>query len=436
MNFCKKIFSKNEQSAHKSILLLFVLHSLIMLFIIIAIILKGYDYTSYVLSDDGYFEMAKKIAHGNFIKSGSLPPLLPLLLSPIHFFPEFLHPFLRMIFSQFFVYLLFFTMYKLTKKYINCKQFLVGGILLIINPTFIQWTFKLTPDLYLSVFLGFFIFFIQKHFTNRKKRHLLIALLSFAMGIFVRPSFVFIPIFLVLFSLFYFKSRNKVIVSNILLLFTIVFYFSYSTFISFNKIGQVNLNPNAGRENVMINNFVLTQIILETKEFHKGTIDNYDINSNNNNDFMDGDEYLKDRRKTEIEKYWRSHPNGNTLHQVYLYSIENPKVLIAKILLGPIFFFSLSSREILSYFLLFISLLYFIMSIYGIKIIFERLKKDSNTVVYFLILFGYFFLHWVTHSYSRYSFVIIPFLFIWAGIPLEKFLTKIISKIQRKYCHK
>ena len=77
----------------------------------------------------------------------------------------------------------------------------------------------------------------------------------------------------------------------------------------------------------------------------------------------------------------------------------------------------------MSYILLVISMIYFIVSYKGLKKIYPE-QNIKELLIILIIILGYFTLHWLTHAYSRYSLPVLPFLFIWGGVYLEKLLFK------------
>jgi hypothetical protein len=273
----------------------------------------------------------------------------------------------------------------------------------------------------------FLLFYLKFNAKNRIK-HILYAFLFFSLGLLTRPSFLFIPITLLLGCVLFNRSRKLLFTNIALLVFTIIVFGVNNYYLQKSK-EEVNIvNIDTGRSVVINQSLILTEIILETKQFHKGTIDSYKIANNKYALYNKGKgvDYLYFRMQKSEDEYNSMYPDGNLLHYFFTYFKEKPQiVLLNKLIFSPIFFFALSSREIVSYILLITTVIYTILTILGFKLNKKDAFKDKRLILYFLILLGYFLLHWATHSYSRYSLAVIPFLFIWAGIPIERVLKSI-----------
>ncbi len=404
-----------ERKRSYSVAALFLLHSGMMISAVAALILFGADYSDYLLRGDGYFKLAGEFAVGNFFASRSVSPLYPLLLSPIHFLPEVLHPFARLALTQAFVLGILFILSEITKNRLRNVQYLVGGILIIFNPVFLQWTLRMSPDLLLTFLLGAFIYYLIKYYQDSLLKHAVLVLIFFNLSLFVRPSFVLIPGFLVLISFFNLKDKRMVLLIIILFITTVGSYVVNSVYVNYSRSETAEFSPDANRSRLFIHNLILNEVMLETMQFHKGTIDHYNINYDRDI-FTNGASYFENREFAYVRNYNRENPDGSTAHMLLLYAKENPNVVMAKYLFGPVHFFNLSSREWMSYLLLFYHSICFMLLFFSMKHLLNSAAAKNYFLFIFTILFGYFFLHWLTHSYSRYAVVIIPYLFIWVGI--------------------
>ncbi|MCJ7448897.1 MAG: hypothetical protein MUO72_14520 [Bacteroidales bacterium] len=178
----------------------------------------------------------------------------------------------------------------------------------------------------------------------------------------------------------------------------------------------------------------MTETILETGQFHKGTIDQYRFNDSQSlgNDFQKGVEHIDAKISEFTVDYKKTYPDRHFSHMIFYYVKEHPGVFLAKIFLCPVFFFALSSREIVSYLLLIITSIYLILTWKGIKSILLKEKDKQFFLIILSVLFGYFLLHWMTHAYSRYSLVILPYLYIWTGPQVVNLIMKIKNKFRIK----
>jgi len=411
-------------SRRRVVITAFLIHSAIMLLIIIGLIFLGKDYSYYLLIDDGYYNLSESFVKGNFFENNVLGFGLPLIYMPIHLFPEYLHPFIRLIISQGAVFFILNFLSKITENKLSNKQLLFGAILVVINPVFVQWSFKTSVDLYLTLMMAGFLYYLFKYNEKFKTKYFLLSLLFFGYSIFLRPSFILIPAGLIFISLVVLRSKSKVKVSSILFLFTLICFYLNSLYIGYNGTQQKDLNSEMGRDRLFPFSYAITEIIIETRQYHKGTIDDYNIKDKkySNIEFETGKEYLKFRANKNIKAFNDKYPNGNMLDQMWFFAITKPRVFFARIFLGPIFYFSLSSRELYSYILLIITIIYFFINIKSLRCLAKRKENKEFFIILFTILFSYFLFHWATHSFSRYSLVVLPFIYIWGGIYIEKML--------------
>jgi len=172
----------------------------------------------------------------------------------------------------------------------------------------------------------------------------------------------------------------------------------------------------------VLHSLILTETILKSGNFHKGTIDKYNISGRQENV-----EYLYERANEFNQYYKKNYPKGNSIHKLLIYCYKNPGICLVKFLLSPIYFFCLASREVMSYILLLLLAIYLFLTIGGLK----KMINNNNIKIILIILFGYFLLHWLTHSYSRYSLVILPFLFVYSGKYLNIVSLQLMNKIKK-----
>lgn len=412
------------------VLYVFGFYLLLMYLLLTFLIVKGHDYRDYLLRDDGYYSIAGNFAKGIFNSGSVIGPGLPLIYTPIHFFNESWHPFVRLLISQLAVLMILFIVSKLTEKYLNNVQLFLGLIMIIIHPVFIQWTFRTSVDLFLSVFLGIFLLYFLKYLDSDKVLHIIISFSAFVYGIFLRPSFIFIPLILILTSIILLRKKRIAVISIILFVISVIGYLTNNLYLQSN-VGSQELKLESGRSITVIYSFILTETILETGQFHKGTIDNYHIQYSNEDlkEWDKGVDYLDFKVSGFVKEYRTKYPDRSFMHMIWHYVKEHPGVAFAKVLFGPAYFFALSSRELLSYVLLMFFIIYSILVLLSLKQILQNNGNVEYFIIFFSVLFGYFLLHWVTHAYSRYSLVVLPYLFIWTGPQIAYVLS-----LKKPYC--
>jgi len=291
----------------------FTIYLLITYILLAFLILSGLDYKDYILRDDGYYFMAKNFGKGIFNSGSVIGPGLPFIYAPIHFFNENLHPFIRLSISHIAVLIILFTVSKLTITYLNDRQLFWGLLMVIIHPVFIQWTFRTSVDLYLSLFLGVFILYLIKYIDKGRIINLFFSFLAYSYAIFIRPSFICIPLVLLLSSLVILKSRKIILISFALLITTGVCFYANNIYLLKNS-GSKKITADSGRSFVILQSFVLTETILKTKQFHKGDVDNYNVE-----DSLSGARYIYKNVNEYIANYNNKYPNGSPVHMVLKY---------------------------------------------------------------------------------------------------------------------
>lgn len=406
-------FFKKRQSV---VFAVFLIHSFFVFGFVILLIVTGKDYADYLLRDDGYYRIAASFLKGNFC--AGYGPGLPLIFSPVHLFPEVFHPFVRILISQMAVFFILYFLSRITNDILTNRQFFWGALLVVIHPAFLHWSIRTSIDLYLAVMFSGFILYFLRYFEHRKVSYFLIAMLFFGSGIFTRPSFILIPIILLLLTLFLKKFRVLILPVIVLMFFSFVAFYINNLYIQHCRKGTLELTADTGRSVVIFQGFMLTETILKTKQFHKGSVDKYDLENSETLGVNDGNEFMK-KYKAE-----------STFSFIKEYFRDKPGFFIAKFLLAPVFYFSLSSRESESYLLLFVTILFLIISVSGFRRIYAQSFRKKDLILIFIIILGYAGLHWLTHSYSRYSLPVIPFLYVWSGVIVDKWLNRI--KIKQK----
>jgi hypothetical protein len=423
----------NIISRKKAVIISFTIHTLVMIIILLTLVVFNVDYSWHLLKDDGYYSTAGRYIQGDFSPYGNvIGPGLPAIYMVIYLFPEILHPFIRLLISQMFIFIILYTLSKITVNKLSNKQYLLGSLLIVLNPIFIHYTFRSIPDTYLAGLLGIFILAYLRFYERNRIISLMVATISLSIGIFIRPSFILIPFVILLYSLIYKRNIISIATSTILILVALLSLFLNNVYIekgkALNRYESVEDSVSirdVNRYDVVILNFILTETIINTGRFHKGTVDNYGDTVSGG-----GVDYLYERVDKFINEYYDNYPEGSAIGMVLYYAKENPLVTIMKIILSPIFFFSLSSREIMSYSYLLISIVYLLFAIRGSKaIIIREIKNKNHIMIILYIIFGYILLHIITHGYSRYSIAVLPYLYIWVGVSFQSIIWDKVENI-------
>lgn len=408
---------------NKTIFLLLVIHAIVILLILTGLILTGIDYKELILRDDGYYNIAKNFVHGDsslFHKFRE--PLLPLIFSILFIFPDSLHPFIRLLITLIFSLGVIIITYKITKDYLKIKQFFWGSLLFILNPVYIHWTFKSAPEIYLCFLLGLFIYNILRYIKTKKIGYILCALLSFFLSFFIKPVFLFIPILMFIFGLIFIKSKKIIIVSIICLILGFVGYKTQDRITKINyglNIPKIERKYDYVHKVFLISQSYWTDYVVKTKQLRFSFINKYTI-------AYKDDKSLEEYTKGWIDDFYKKYPDKGLIFMNLYFIYKEPLLVLQKLILSPFFYFSMSSRTYETFIKLFVSIVSLILSIIGIKKIFNVIKWQGRKEILLIlsIVLGYIILHLVSGCHNRYSLPVLPYLYVWGGVTFLRFKSK------------
>lgn len=417
------------------IISIILIHMLIILSILLYLVLSGKDYQYLLLIDDGYYDLGKAFTNGEQISNRFLGPVLPLIYSVLFIFPYSLHPFLRLMISFIFSIGVIIILYQISKKYISEKQFFWGSLLFILNPIYNHWIVKSVPEIFLAFFLGVFIFTFVNYYITKQIKFIIIALFIFSMSVYLKPSFLVIPFVLIIISLFL-KSKRIIIASLLLIILSTSNYIVFNKFTSYKYDNEIAKSDRRiyGVGSLIYDSF-WTDYVLKTKQFHKGTIKKYNAPKGKNNKYPFGgsiDDIENQTSKKWIKNFFSKYPNSNYLFMNLYFVYSKPLLVLQKILLSPLFYFSMSPTLKETLLSLIISFFSIFLSFLGLKTILKNSRVKYEILLILSIIFGYILLHLLTHAYSRYSLPVLPYLYIWGGIAILRIKEKVFPKLQNK----
>lgn len=406
---------------NKYIIALSLVHIFIMLIMLFAVMFSGRDYIKLLLYGENYYNPAKSFVNGSTLLHKTRGPILPLIYSILFFFPQSMHPFLRLLISSTFSFGVIIILFKITKDYISEKQFFIGSLIFILNPGYNHWTFKSAPEIYLGFFLGLFILTFIKYYKSGARKYLIYSILIFILSIFLKPTFLFIPFLLLLTSIFIIKSKRIFIISLVLIIL------SLGGYITFDRITEPKYDPridnagswicgkNYGKTYLIMNSFWVDYVI-KTKRFgalYKEWMEIYDG-------------WLKNFDKW-MKTFYKKYPNSNYLFMNLYFIYDKPLLFLQKLLVNPLFYFSMSGRPLETFIKLLVNIISLILSISGLKTILKNSKTKNEIILIVSIIAGYAMLHFITHATDRLSLPILPYLYVWGGISCLKFKKKVLN---------
>ena len=395
----------------KYLLTLILIFTLINLGLLATVVILGMDYRELLLMDDGYYEMAGNIVKGKF-QSDFYGFGYPLILTVLYLFPKFLHPFLRLFISMLFTLGTILFVFKIFENYFEIKEIFWGCVAFIVNPLYVHWMFKSRVDAPLVLLLGLIIFCSQRYFSQKKIQYIVSASFFLAISVFTKPVFMLLPFFVVFLSLFL-KSKRVFILGITLMLFSMM------SFLATKRL----IHTSGGREYYEVYSIVgsafYVDAIIRDQDFRTQYMYIKDENGNSirNPHLVPGDEWIAD--------YEKKYKNRNAILMSLRLAYEKPGMVIQQLIVNPFLAFSLSSTEVETFFHLIINSCLLILAINGIARI-----KDKSDILYthLAMVLSVYALLILVHSRGPYFIPIIPYLFTFAGKPLNHLVQRLKGK--------
>ena len=426
MDSKRSISESRMRSRREYFTTLILMHFLVIMTMLLVVIMSGADYRELLLVDDGYYNIAEGFVRGETLLHKFRGPVIPLIYSILFVFPTSAHPFVRLLISLIFSVGTMTVLFEIVKRYLSERAFFLGSAIFLLNPVYNHWVLKSSPEIYLAFFLGLFILNVVYYFETSKIRYLLYACLIFSISFFVKPVFLFIPIFM-FFAAILIKSRRFVVVSLFLLILGTCAYGVQD------GITKVKYNPSVKRlerkydyihKTLLIADTYWVDYVLRTKQFSKSTILGYGV------PYRDG-KSLSQYSIDWVKDFYKKYPKGSLVFMNLYFVYREPILVIQKLLISPFFYFAMSAREEETFVKLFFSIVSITLSIIGLRRIYRSSENKNEIKLIVSILLGFVALHLVTHTMNRYSLPILPYLYVWGGIPLL-WLMSLLSRMSHR----
>ena len=381
----------------KIVLKVFFIQTLIVfsVFFIMKIIFKVDNYK--FIEDDGYLLIAREFFKGNCSLSGKiLGPVLPFLFAIIYIFPDFLLPVTRILIAQIFTLgNLFIAFLIFSKLYlhlgVNKNKYLFYGLLLFaVNPLYLYFTLKSTPEIYVTFFLLGTIYITYLFIKNYEIKYLLLCILFYGVSIFLKPALIMIPLILLIYYLF--KKRIKLsLLFLVILLMNTVFFYSFIKYEEF-KSDEINISYGNIDYAYITYTYLVKNIVLN------GNISTGTKNTENN---IEGQNHSYS--KIKLFEFLDANKDKNILERNINFIKNEPFWFIIARLLTPIFFFSLYSTTKLTIFFFITNMTLLVTGIIGLKNICKNIEDKLLLNIVLLSMVGYMLLYFLTYSFVRYS---------------------------------
>ncbi len=270
------------------------------------------------------------------------------------------------------------------------EVFTLAALLFMFNPIIFHWTIKSAPEPLVT-----FLLLLWCYLILMGRRFWPLAAIVFFISFFVRPTFLFVPIT--------FGLAGIVLKRKAVLLFSLgLLVLGFAGYRLNNKLTvQPHMDElttySSGLHEIIMDAYFVDNVVA-TKRFHTGSLD-----------WPDGN------RPMAHSQYWNwleenRQANDNRFSLIFKFVKEHPKMTAQKFVLNPMFFFCTSSTVLETWIILGSSAL--LVALMILALVKQRLEGDYLIL---MIMLGYCAIFWVGHSYSRYFFVLLPFVCMFAA---------------------
>ena len=402
-------------SRTRYIIALILIHTLVMLGILTVVIILGVDYHELLLLDDGYYAMAGDIVKGK-LNSDFYGFGYSCVLTWLFMFPQPFHPFLRLLTSILFTCGTILLVYRIFSNYFKNNEIFWGVLISISNPLYVHWMFKSRVEAPLVFLLGLVILFSQNYLRERKYHHLLFASLFLAISVATKPVLMLIPYSLLIVSLLL-KSKR---------IFILAIVFAVVSIGAFWGTKRLIKGSTSGREYYkvysIVNSAFYVDAIIRYRDFKTQYLHVEDEYGNmiRNPHYVNGDKWVKEYE----ERYKSLSPVLMSLRFIY----EKPGLVLQLLFANTFLVFSLSSSEFETLMHFVVNCTIIIFAIYGMV----KVKNKSGAFfIHLAILLAIYALLVLIHSRGPYFTPIIPYLFAFAGRPLNNFVSLITAAVRK-----
>lgn len=382
------------------VLLGYIVFMTIILFLLARVVDRRLDLPTLLLMDDDYYGIAGKVVmEGGRLDGHSVGPGVPLLYSIIYFFPNSMHHMIRYYLAvacnSLTLLLLFLIVKKLGK---DSRIYFLASLIFCLHPIALHWTIKSMPEPVITLLFMLFIYLV----VQNKLKYWGIAALVFFASIFFRPTVLLVPIPIVALALFQ-RTCKLAVFGFFLVLLSISGYWINNRISSPAPIDRA-VDYSSGVHEVVMDAFFVNAVI-KSRHFNTGAYD-----------------AVKGNRSIADMNYYRWLVNNNTNNSknacelLVQFIRQNPKLMIKKLALNPIFLFSLSATTKESLLNFVINLVLLILAIWGLS----RVEISKSEQLILAMLVGYFLIFWLCHGYSRYAYGLLPLLSYFASLGFFK----------------
>lgn len=358
-------------------------------------VLKTND--AFFLHDDGYYVIGINYFKGiSGLSNQYLMPLFPFILSLLGFFPENLHPALRILLTLALTYGNIYVANRIFSSFLSPKQIFTGLMIFVLTPLYLHWSIKLTSEVILTLFLGLIILSFQKFYITKKPAYLVMLFISILLAGLVKPVFFFVPVFFLLFALY----RKNIKLSVVML---IVVLYSLAVQLSVMEFARP-LTPGSrsyGTADLLAGSYYIKAVSM-TGQLNTNSHISYTKENADRSNLLLANKMLSEW----LDDFNKEHPDASLQRIVAASFLDSPVLFVLSKIISPLFFICLASgfTEMLLNFIINILLIFF--AVWSMR---KYLKGKMDMVLPVIYgLLGFFATYFFTFCIARYS---VPFMF-------------------------
>ncbi len=408
-------FNTVKNITHKHpVFLLFILHTLFVAIIVLFLRVFIHLPDDFFLSDDGYYALGKNFFYGYASLWHQIRgPGIPIILSSLNFFPDYLHPYLRILITQLFTLINIYLAFKIFSRFLPKNVIFWGLIISLFNPLYLWWTcIRSSPEIYATAFLGLIILASFGLLKNKKMLSLIALIILIPLSLLFKPVLFLIPFFLFIHFL---SIKDYKLVRGTFLLFLIGFLSLVGTM----KLTKPANEPSYGEVSIMFDAF-FTESLLQTGQL------GYNRGSGELPEEGSSTEYIYIKIKEWTDNYEKKHGELDPIDMNIAFIQEKMDVILISKLLNPVYFISFAdtTRKTIAIFAINTAILFF--SLRNLKKVKNNFKAEISVLIFIFI--GFYSIYFLTTSIARYAIPLLFYISVFSGMSVVNLIKKFSIK--------
>jgi len=364
------------------------------------------DIKEVLLRDDGYYKYAGKLINDvSFKNKGSR--VMNILTMLVYVVPVKFH-FLSRFALSVIINIGSFSLFYLIGKHLKIQpiHYYFTVLFTMINPTFLHWTIRYSPEPCITFFMLLMVYLLIKG-----RYYIIPSIFIYVILLLTRQTVILIPVSLLVGSIFL-KKKNLHVVSLILLFLSLGGYFLLNRAsvddanIDFrNEQRNRELNYSSGVSQLIKGSFFAKQVIISSR-YETGAIKG-----------ENGNRYIAYKEANEWVS--KNYKEGMSRFELFgRFILDYPYMYILSIVANSVFYFTLANTTSESY----VQILFFLSTVIIFMFRIKEIKVNRNEIVMISVFVGVMLLHSMVYSYTRYGFnsIIMVNYFAFKGYKFKK----------------